>query len=65
MVKGLANIDKIDKVCEGCIYGKMHRLSFPKYAWRAKVPLELVQFDIFGPTRTPSLERKDNFSPFR
>jgi hypothetical protein len=64
MVKGLPNIDKIDKVCEGCIYGKMHRLPFPKFAWRAKAPLELVHSDIFGPTRTPSLGGKRYFLLF-
>ena len=64
MVKGLPNIDKIDKVCEGCIYGKMHRLPFPKNAWRAKAPLELVHSDILGPTRTPSLGGKRYFLLF-
>ena len=28
MVVGLPNIKEEDKICEGCIYGKMHRLSF-------------------------------------
>ena len=26
MVIGLPNISSLDKVCEGCVYGKMHRL---------------------------------------
>ena len=64
MVKGLPNIDKIDKICEGCIYGKMHRLSFSKFVWRAKTPLELVHSDIFGPTRPLSLGRKKYFLLF-
>ena len=35
MVLGLPPIAKLNQVCEGCIYGKMHRLPFPKTAWRA------------------------------
>ena len=32
MVVSLPSIQKNDNVCEGCIYGKMHRLPFPKIA---------------------------------
>uniref|UniRef100_A0A2N9EI16 Integrase catalytic domain-containing protein n=1 Tax=Fagus sylvatica TaxID=28930 RepID=A0A2N9EI16_FAGSY len=42
MVVGLPSIQNNDRICEGCIYGKMHRLPFPKTAWRARAPLELV-----------------------
>ena len=56
MVYGLPNIENIDHVCEGCIYGKQHRANFPiKKSWRAKAPLELVHADICGPRRTSSL----------
>ena len=55
MVVGLPSIDGEGKICEGCIFGKMHRLPFPKTSWRAKPPLKLVHVDICGPTRTPSL----------
>uniref|UniRef100_A0A803MDK0 Fe2OG dioxygenase domain-containing protein n=1 Tax=Chenopodium quinoa TaxID=63459 RepID=A0A803MDK0_CHEQI len=58
MVVGLPHIDRNIQVCEGCIYGKMHHLPFPKTSWRAKAPLELVHADIFGPTRNPSLQNK-------
>jgi len=64
MVVGLPSIQKNDNVCEGCIYGKMHRLPFPKTAWRAHAPLELVHADICGPTRTPSLSNKRYFLLF-
>lgn len=64
MVVGLPEIQKNDEVCEGCIYGKMHRLPFPKSAWRARAPLELVHADICGPTRTPSLGNKRYFLLF-
>uniref|UniRef100_A0A2N9HWE6 Uncharacterized protein n=1 Tax=Fagus sylvatica TaxID=28930 RepID=A0A2N9HWE6_FAGSY len=46
MVVGLPSIQNNDRICEGCIYGKMHRLPFPKIAWRAHAPLELVHADI-------------------
>ena len=32
MVVDLPSIQKNDNICEGCIYGKMHRLPFPKIA---------------------------------
>lgn len=64
MVMGLPLIDRNLEVCEGCIYGKMHRLTFPKNSWRAKTPLELVHADIFGPTRNPSIQNKRYFLLF-
>jgi len=36
MVIGLPDVGRYEKVCEGCIYRKMHRLPFPKNSWRAK-----------------------------
>lgn len=39
MVIGLPQIKLSNGVCEGCVYGKMHRLPFPKSAWRAKTQL--------------------------
>ena len=38
MVLGLPPSAKLNQVCEGYIYGKMHRLPFPKTAWRARAP---------------------------
>lgn len=63
MVIGLPRISKINKVCEGCIYGKMHRLSFQKTAWRARAPLELVHSHICE-SRTPSLNGSKYFLLF-
>ncbi|KAG6512658.1 hypothetical protein ZIOFF_030787 [Zingiber officinale] len=62
MVTGLPTIHSKDRVCEGCIYGKMHRFPFPKTAWRARSPLELVHADICGPIRSASLGNKQ--TPF-
>ena len=64
MVVGLPSIQKNDNVCEGCIYGQMHCLPFPKTTWRVRAPLELVHVDICGPTRTPSLSNKRYFLLF-
>jgi len=50
-----------DRVCEGCVYGKMHRFPFPKTSWRARSPLELVHADICGPAQCPSLGDKQYF----
>ncbi|KAG6494325.1 hypothetical protein ZIOFF_049349 [Zingiber officinale] len=59
MVVGLPEIKQQHEACEGCIYGKMHRFPFPKTAWRAHFPLELVHADICGPTRTPLGNKRD------
>ena len=64
MVISLPNIKSPEKVCEGCVNGKMHRLSFPKISYWAKALLELAHFDIFGPTKTPSLNGNRYFILF-
>ena len=43
MVEGLPSILFEDQVCEGCVFGKQHRVQFPLGpAWRARAPLELI-----------------------
>ena len=64
MVLGLPFISSNLKVCEDCIYGKMHRLSFPKTSWRAKAPLQLMHADIWGPSSTPSFGGRRYFLLF-
>jgi transposase InsO family protein len=62
-----------DSVCEGCVYGKQHRLPFPKAGrTRATKIGELVHSDVCGPMGTPSPSGskyfvifKDDFSGFR
>ncbi|KAG6468657.1 hypothetical protein ZIOFF_073346 [Zingiber officinale] len=51
-------------VCEGCVYGKQHRLPFPNTSWRAKAPLELVHADICGLTQTPTIGNRRYFLLF-
>jgi len=56
MVKGLPLIEKIERVCEGCIFGKQHRKSFPiGKSNRATTPLEVVRSNICGPMQAPSI----------
>ncbi|KAI5323652.1 hypothetical protein L3X38_032724 [Prunus dulcis] len=64
MVVGLPSIHSEKEICEGCIFGKFHRLPFSQSSWRAKAPLELVHADICGPTRTPSFNNKRYFILF-
>lgn len=56
MVHGLPNIGPVENVCEGCIYGKQHRKSFPVgRSFRATSCLEIVHADLCGPMNTESL----------
>jgi transposase InsO family protein len=56
MVKGLPLVDKPERICEGCIFGKQHRESFPVgKSYRAKAPLEIIHSEICGPMQTPSI----------
>ena len=64
MVIGLSSIKNERKICEGCIYGKMHRFPSPTTSWRAKAPLELVHVDIWGATKNLSLGEKTYFLLF-
>ncbi|KAK9157521.1 hypothetical protein Scep_004095 [Stephania cephalantha] len=52
MVHGLPRINSIE-LCEGCVYGKQTRKSFPSgKAWRASKCLELIHADLCGPMQT-------------
>ena len=47
MVKGFPLIEKPERICEGCIFGKKHRESFlVGNSYREKAPLEIVHSDI-------------------
>nr|GEY82273.1 retrovirus-related Pol polyprotein from transposon TNT 1-94 [Tanacetum cinerariifolium] len=61
MVKGLDHIDHPNQVCEGCLFGKHARSSFPKVATsRAMEPLQLIHTDLCGPI-TPSSHGKNHY----
>lgn len=52
MVIGLSSINLIGRICERCVYEKMHRLVFT--SWRPKTPLDLVHPDVYDPNQTLS-----------
>src|ERR1044071_860365 len=55
MVNGLPKIGEIE-VCEGCVYGKQAKGSFPSgKAWRASEVLGLLHADLCGPMQTESM----------
>ena len=56
MVKGFPLIDKLERVCEGCIFGKQNREKFlVGKSYRACTPLEIVHSDIFVPMQISSM----------
>eukprot|EP01018_Ginkgo_biloba_P033513 Gb_25092 [translate_table: standard] len=61
MVAGLPFIQGSKEICEGCIYGKQHRGSFPTSKFKAREPLELVHTDLCGPMRTLSMGKARYF----
>ena len=64
MVFGLPKINTLD-VCEGCIYSKQSKKSFPiGKAWRASNCLELIHADLCGPTNTKSFGGSQYFLLF-
>lgn len=50
MVEGLPCISHPTQVCEGCLFAKQTRKSFPsETSWRASKPLEMIHADLCGP----------------
>ena len=65
MVKGLPLIDRPERVCEGCIFGKQHRKTFlVGKSYRAHTRLEIVHSDICGPMQTSSIGGCNYFLTF-
>jgi hypothetical protein len=64
-VKGLLLIEKPERICEGWIFGKKHRESFPVgKSYSAKATLEIIHLDICGPIQTPSIGGSTYFLKF-
>lgn len=59
LVEGLPSLGNFnhDGACEGCQYGKAHRLPFGSSIVKSKEPLQLIHSDLLGPCRTASLSR--------
>ena len=65
MVNGFPLIDKRDRVCERCIFGKQHRETFPVgKSYRVHTPLEIVHSNICGPMQTASIGGCNYFLTF-
>eukprot|EP01018_Ginkgo_biloba_P022218 Gb_20056 [translate_table: standard] len=64
MVVGLPFIQGSKEVCEGCIYGKQHRDSFPVSKFKAREPLELVHIDLCGSMKTLPMGKARYFMAF-
>jgi hypothetical protein len=49
MVTGLPIVNKVEQICDGCVFGKQHRIPFPKASGaRASQGLQLVHADLCG-----------------
>ncbi|KAK2456950.1 putative mitochondrial protein [Trifolium repens] len=65
MVRGLPYINHPNQVCEGCLLGKLFKMSFPKESSsRAQKPLELIHTDVCGPIKPRSLGKSNYFLLF-
>ncbi|KAK3036233.1 hypothetical protein RJ639_030775 [Escallonia herrerae] len=56
LVDGMPTLKNVreDVICQGCQYGKSHRLPFKILSNQRSTLFELVHTDLMGPTRTPS-----------
>ena len=65
MVKGLPLVEKLERVCEACIFYKQHREIFPfGKSYRAHTPLEIVHSNICRPVETSSMGGCNYFLTF-
>ena len=56
MMKVFPLIDKPERVCEGCIFSKQHRETFPvKNLYRPHTPFDIVHSDICVQLQTSSM----------
>jgi len=57
MVRGLPQLEiRNNIICAGCQYVKAHQLLHKQSIFKAKEPLELVQSDVFGKVKQPSIK---------
>lgn len=61
LVNGVDVNDKNEVFCDGCQYGKQHKLSFAKIKRRKAAICELVHSDLCGPMSVPSVCGAKNF----
>ena len=49
LVDGMPTVKKVEKICDGCVLGKQHRIPFPQVSkFRVEKGLELVHADLCG-----------------
>ena len=55
--QGLLGDHKMEELqfCEHCVFGKQHRVKFPKALHTTKATLDYIHSDFWGPSRVPSL----------
>jgi transposase InsO family protein len=67
-IGAVRNFPKITKpsnpMCRHCQLGKKTRIRFKKKEYSTSKPLELVHTDLYGPTRTKSLQGESYFMLF-
>ena len=62
MVEGMPTVDRVEQVCDGCTFGKQHRIPFPhQSSFRASQGLELVHADLCGKISPPTPGGKEYF----
>ena len=63
-VSGAKFRERIETVCEPCLFGKQTKLPFPESESRTKEPLELVHMDVCGPLPVMSTGGSKYFCTF-
>ena len=66
LVEGL-NVNSFEKpiFCESCVYGKQHKIPFPKQSMRkSTAPLQLIHSDVCGKMSSKSLSGNEYFITF-
>jgi hypothetical protein len=62
MVQGLADITRVEEMCDGCTLGKQHRAPFPSASsYMAEHGLELVHMDLRGLITLATIGRNNYF----
>lgn len=59
----LSSVDKL--FCEGCMYGKQHKLPFKSKVHRKTQPGEFIHSDVCGPMSIPSVQGAKYFILFK
>jgi hypothetical protein len=62
LVMGLPNLKDSIRLCEGCIFGKHHQMTYPRESTtQATKLLALIHIDVYGSMQTTSLAEHFTF----